>query len=121
LYLKKAYQDDPLYNHSRIIYSVYDDEFKDPLEPRFKNKLMMEGIEDEDVSILAKPTFENLTKLALQMSDAAIFGSNEVNKKMADYIKNLNKPVLEYKSEEEYIEAYSEFYDEILKKPVAEN
>ena len=121
LYLKKAYQDDPLYNHSRIIYSLYNDEFDKPLEARFRDKLMMEGIEDEDVKILEKPSFENLTKLALQMSDALIFGSRDINKKVKEYIKKLNKPVLEYKSEEEYIEAYSEFYDEILKTPVEEN
>ena len=121
LYLRKAYQDDPLYNHSKIVYSIYNDEFKEPLQARFKDKLMMEGIEDKDVSILEKPTFENLTKLALEMSDAAIFGSKDVNKQMADYIKKLNKPVLEYKSEEEYIEAYSEFYDEIPTTPVDEN
>jgi len=121
LYLKKAYQDDPLYNHSRIIYSIYNDEFDKPLEARFKDKLMMEGIEKEDVSILEKPTFDNLTRLALQMSDAAILGSKDINKKLVDYIKTLNKPVLEYKSEEDYIEAYSEFYDEILTTPVEEN
>ena len=121
LYLKKAYQDDPLYNHSRIIYSIYNDEFNKPLEARFKDKLMMEGIEVEDVSILEKPSFENLTKLALQMSDATIFGSKDINKKLVDYIKTINKPVLEYKSEEDYIEAYSEFYDEILTTPVDEN
>jgi len=121
LYLKKAYQDDPLYNHSKIIYSIYNDEFNKPLEAKFRDKLMMEGIEKEDVSILEKPTFENLTRLALQMSDAAILGSKDINKKIVDYIKTLNKPVLEYKSEEDYIEAYSEFYDEILTTPVDEN
>ncbi|MBL7112459.1 MAG: glycogen/starch synthase [Bacteroidales bacterium] len=121
LYLRKAYQDDPLYNRSRIIYSVYNDEFDQPLEARFKDKLMMEGIEKEDVSILEKPTFENLTKIALQMSDATILGSKDINKKIVDYIKTINKPVLEYKSEEDYIEAYSEFYDELLTKPIDEN
>ena len=121
LYLKKAYQDDPLYNRSRIIYSVYNDAFREPLQAGFKDKLKLEGIEDEDINILDKPTFENLTKLALKMSDAAILGSKDIDKKLLDYIKKLNKPVLEYKAEEEYIEAYSEFYDKILTKPVDEH
>ncbi len=121
LYLRKAYQDDPLYNHSRIIYSVYNDEFNKPLENRFREKLMMEGIENEDVRILETPNFENLTQLALQMSDAIILGSKDINKKIVNYIKTTKKPVLEYKSEEDYIEAYSEFYDEILTKPIDEN
>jgi starch synthase len=121
LYLKKAYQDDPLYNRSRIIYSVYNDEFDQPLEDRFKDKLMMEGIEDEDVRILENPTFENLSKMALDMSDATILGSQNINKKLINYIKTLKKPVLEYKSGENYIEAYSAFYDEILTKTIVQN
>jgi starch synthase len=121
LYLKKSFIDDPLYNNSRIVYSVYDDDFDKPLRKAFSDKLLMDGIQKDDVSGLAQPTFENLTKLALDMSDATILGSPEVNKSVLKYIKSLNKPVLEYKSSEEYINAYSDFYDEILKNVVDED
>ena len=121
LYLKKSFIDDPLYNNSRIVYSVYDDDFDKPMRKDFSEKLLMDGIQKNDLSGLANPTFENLTKLALDMSDATIMGSPEVNKSVLKYIKSLNKPVLEYKSPEEYINAYSDFYDEILKNVVDED
>jgi len=30
------------------------------------------------------------------------------------YLKTVNKPVLQYKDESQYIDAYNEFYDKIL-------
>jgi starch synthase len=121
LYLKRAFIDDPLYNNSRIIYSVYNDAFDKPLRKDFRKKLLMDGILDEDLEILAQPSFENLTKLALDMSDAAIIGSPEINKSVQKYIKSIKKPVLDYKTEEEYINAYSDFYDEILMNKIDED
>lgn len=121
LYLKRSFMDDPLYNHSRVIYSVYDDDFDKPMRKGFKDKLVMDGIQEGDLDGLSDPTFENLTMLALNMSDATIIGSKEINKSVMKHIKSLKKPVLEYKSSEEYIEAYSDFYDEILKNAVNED
>ena len=121
LYLKRTYSDDPLYNKSKIVYSVYDDEFDKPLSKDFNKKLLMDGIQDSDVEALAQPSFENLTRIALDMSDAAIIGSTEINKSVQKYIKTIKKPVLDYKAEEEYIDAYSVFYDEILMNKVNED
>ncbi|MFC2112568.1 glycogen/starch synthase [Bacteroidota bacterium] len=121
LYLKRSYSDDPLYNKSKIIYSVYNDEFDKPLRKDFSQKLSMDGIQDDDLKILSQPSFENLTRLALDMSDAAIIGSTEINKSVQKYIKTIKKPVLDYKAEEEYINAYSDFYDEILMNKVDED
>ena len=81
----------------------------------------MEGIMEDDVSILTDPSFENLTRMAIDMSDAAIIGSSEINKSIHKYIKSIKKPVLDYKPEEEYIDAYSDFYDEILMQKVDED
>lgn len=120
LYLKKAYHDDPLYSNSKVIYSVYDDNFENTLGKNFTKKLIIEGITKEDVKMLDKPNYENLTRLALSMADAAIIGSKEIDNNILKYIKSVKIPVLEYKSEDEYIEAYSDFYDQLLSVRVDE-
>jgi len=106
VYLKRSFADDPLYNNSRVIYSVYDDEFDKPMRKEFRDKLMIDGIQKGDLDGLAEPNFENLTMLALNMSDAVIIGSKDINKSVSKHIKSIKKPVLEYKSYEEYIGAY---------------
>ncbi len=118
LYLKKAYKDDPLFANSKVIYSVYNKEFKKPFESSFRKKLWMEGITNEDVNLLKPPSFFNLSKLAIIMSDAVILGSNTINQELARFVKSSKKPLLEFQKEEEYMDAYSQFYDTILSETI---
>jgi starch synthase len=114
LYIKKAYNEDPLFANSKIVYSVYDNDFNKPLKKDFKDKLLYENITKNDVSILKDPNYVNLSKLAIEMSDATIIGSETINPEISSFIKNSQKPYLDFKTEEEYIDAYSQFYDQIL-------
>lgn len=114
LYIKKAYNEDPLFANSKIVYSVYNDEFNTPLNKEFKDKLLYESITKNDVKILTDPNYVNLSKLAIDMADASIIGSETINPEISSYIKNSDKPYLDYQTEEEYIEAYSNLYDKIL-------
>jgi len=117
LYLKHSYNEDPLYANSKVVYSVYDDEFDTPLRKEFKDKLKIEGINNKAIKkIKDNPNYVNLTSMALDNSDAVIKGSPGINGEIEEYIKNLNKPTLEYQPEDKYLDAYSEFYDELLTK-----
>ncbi len=118
LYLKKAYNDDPLFVNAKVIYSVYNKEFKKPFESSFRKKLWMEGISNEDVELLKPPSFLNLSKLAVTMSDAVIMGSKTINRELGQFINTSKKPLLEFQTEEEYMDAYSQFYDTILSETV---
>jgi starch synthase len=118
LYLKRAYNEDPLFAHSKVIYSVYNKEFKKPFESSFRKKLWMEGITNEDVELIKNASFINLSKLAVAMSDAVIMGSKNINLELIRYIKSSKKPLLEFQKEEEYMDAYSQFYDTILSETI---
>ena len=114
LYLRKAFKEDPIFADSKIVYSVYDNGFDEMLNMDFSDKLRIEGISDQDVEILKNPSFLNINKSAIAMSDAVIIGSKNINKDLEKYIKDINKLVLPYQVEESYIDAYSTFYDEVL-------
>ncbi len=114
LYLKKSYSDDPLFADSKVIYSLYKDEFDKALHTNFKEKVKFEGISDKELKTLVDPSFENLNKLAIDHSDAIIQGSENINKKLETYIKTKNIPLLPYQDEENYIDEYSKFYDKLI-------
>ena len=117
LYLKKAYNDDPLFANSKVVYSIYNDEFDKPLRKDFKDKLKIEGITNKDIKkIKDTPDFVNLSKLAVDYSDAVIKGSEKIQPELETYTEEINKPKLDFQPEETYIDAYSEFYDELLTK-----
>jgi len=74
----------------------------------------MEGISDDDVELIKHPSFQNLSKLAIQMSDAVIEGSEVINNDLVQFIETTKKPFLKYHAEHVYMDAYSQFYDTIL-------
>jgi starch synthase len=113
LYIKKYYYNDPLFEQAKVVYSVYNDDFKKPLNPDFKNKLLMEGITQEDVSQISEPSYENLSKMAIDYSDAIIKGTKKVNKSIEKYIKTKNKLFLDYQPKDKFIDAYNDFYEKL--------
>jgi starch synthase len=116
LYLKKSFKDNPLFADTKIVYSVYDDEFPNTLHKDFAKKVIHEGIDKSDVELYKNPTFVNVSKLAIDLSDGIIKGSSKINPEIEKYLKKSGKPVLEYKNEDEYIDAYSDFYDAVLEE-----
>ena len=116
LLLKRTYKDDPIFADSKVVYSVYNNAFEGTLDNGFAKKLIYEGISDEDVAVVNEPTFVNVNKLAINEADAVIQGSEELDSDLAEHIGSLPKPKLDFQSPEKYLDAYSEFYDEILEE-----
>lgn len=116
--VKKAYSDDPLFAKSKVVYSVYNDGFENSFRANVRNKILIEGVTKKDVEILKTPDYINLTKLAINFSDGIICGSNEINKEVEEYIKNIDRPVLPYQDKDSYIESFNSFYDQILNNSI---
>jgi starch synthase len=114
LYLKKSFRDNPLFADTRVVYSVYDDEFPNPLNKDFAKKVAYEGIDKGDLDVLKTPSFSNLSKLAIDYSDAVIKGAPKLNSDVEKYIKKSGKMALDFKGPDQYLDAYSEFYDAVL-------
>lgn len=116
LYLKRMYSDDPGFKNTKIIYSVYDKNFKSTLNKDLVNKLKQDGVADKDLKNLEKNDFLSLSKLAVQFSDGVIQGSSKIDKKIGEFITQSKRPFLPYQDPENYITAYNEFYNTVLKK-----
>ena len=114
LYLRKVFYDDPLFLDTKIILSVYNNEFNKPLNKKIRNKLLSEGITGEELNIIKDPTYVNLNKLAINMSDAVIMGSDTINTDIKKYININDKPLLQYYDGDNYVDIYSDFYNKIL-------
>jgi starch synthase len=114
LYIKKYYYNNPLFRNSKVIYSVYNDDFKNTLNSNFSEKLLIEGIKKEDVSVISDPTFVNVSKLGINFSDGIIKGTIKINSEVEKYIHTTDKLYLEYQPKETYIDAYNGFYDKVF-------
>lgn len=119
VYLKKSYAEDPMFENTKVVYSVYDDEFPAALHKDFTKKAAFEGIGKNDLDAAKVPSFANINKLAVQYSDAVIKASPKISSDVEKYIKKADKPMLDYHSPEDYIDAYNDFYEQVLAEEFA--
>ncbi|MGE3823201.1 MAG: glycogen/starch synthase, partial [Bacteroidia bacterium] len=70
LMIKKSYSEDPIFAESKVVYSVYDDAFTGQMNAKTAQKLKLEGMSDKDLKHYKTPNYINLTKSAIDNSDA---------------------------------------------------
>ena len=114
LYIKRAFKDNPLFSDSKVIYSLYDDDFQGGFRDSYEKKLKMPGIISKEIKWLKNPVYANIQKSALDFADGIVIASPNVNPEVEKYARSLNKPILEYQGEENYVDAYNDFYDKIV-------
>lgn len=110
LYLKEYYKEEPLFSDSKIVTSLYSNEFEGELGKNLIDKVKFDKIKNANISYLEKPNQENILKNAILNSDAIIKGSDDFSEELEQFISESNVDVLDYQPEEYLTEAYLEFY-----------
>jgi len=110
LYLRNYYGNEPLFKSSKIVTSVYNNTFDNQLKSDMIKKVMFDGIDAEKVEFLKTPNYNNLIKLAIDNSDGIIIGSDDLPEELQNFIEKQDKPTLDYRSIEEFTQAYQDYY-----------
>ena len=110
LYLKEFYKEEPLFTESKIVTSIYNNDFEGTLNSSLVDKIKFDKIEDDKITTIKTPNHTNILKSAIENSDAVIMGSESISDELNSFIETNNKPVLEYQTEENLTEAYLNFY-----------
>ena len=113
LYLKNFYNNDLMFENTKVIVSIYDNQLKGKLDKKIINKLKFDDIDDKNLSILENPTYDNLYRISLALSDGVIFAS-DIKKNYIEMIKKAKIPVLECFSNIDFEKEYLDFYEKIL-------
>ncbi|CAL2088955.1 glycogen/starch synthase [Tenacibaculum sp. 190524A02b] len=112
LYLREFYKEEPLFNESKIVTSLYNNGFEGELNNELSNKVRFDKINEAQASIFETPNHINILKSAIENSDAIVKGSEELPEEIENFIEGNDVKVLEFQSEETLTEAYLEFYKE---------
>lgn len=119
LYLKKAYNEDPIFTQSKVVLSLYDDSTPEKLSAGFDQTILLGDIGPGDVSVLTpEASGIELAKLAAQYSDGIILGAPDVNPALVEHAKGTGLPLLPFDeaslSDGSYMDKYNAFYDKLL-------
>lgn len=115
IYLKYVYNDDPTFQNVKVVYSLINDTFDMPFDKRLPEKLKFDGVPDDVVKkVAAHPVdYITLAKMAIDASDGIAESQDNVPAELVEYAKASGKPFLPFPGEENFVEAYSEFYKSI--------
>lgn len=125
-YITKVFKNDPMFSHSKLVVSLYDDAFEGTLAPDLTAKLKKEGIKSSFLNSLTEPTYLNLMRFAIENSAGVVVCSEKVDSSLIEYAKELGLPVI-YDTEPKEFDKdnnlttdiatlYKPFYEEILSK-----
>ena len=115
LYIKTAFADDPCFKDAKVVYSLYNDDFKQPFSDKFGSKLKLAGITDKytkDLTTGEEINYVKLTNFAMKYADGVIQTAETVNPALIEYVENNKIKFLPYQGNvEESAEAINNFYD----------
>ena len=116
LYLRKVFNNDPIFRDVKIVTSLYEDRFNTPLNANLRQKIESEGIVDENISIIDNPSYENLYRFVMSQVDGVVAGSDKVDPALLDMARAAGKSVLDYNAPESegFYDNYTKFYDELF-------
>ncbi len=113
-YVKRTeYKNNPFFNDSKIVLSLFNDEFQGSLVEAFLKKLKMEGGTAKDWKLYKEPTYLNVMKAAILYSDAVVVAEEGVNNELIEFAVANKKPVVEYRPFEEQKDLINELYDSL--------
>ena len=110
LYLKTYFADEALFNESKIVTSIYDNGFQGLLDNRLFDKIKFDIPDEDKLATLKESTHYNMQKIAIENSDAVVYGSASIPAEIEKYIQLLNKKVLTYHPLDKMEDVITEFY-----------
>jgi starch synthase len=112
-YLKTVYKKEPVFAHSKVIYTIGQNTFTPSLGDDFVEKAMIHAtLKEKDLDIYKEATNTALFRGGATYADAITFGSEDIDKKLVDeFSKVRGKKTLPYNSESDltdYLQLYSD-------------
>lgn len=116
LYLKKSYADDPFFKNAKLVYSIYDDAFKQPFSEKVSDQILAEGVEAADFAeLLPAADYPSLMRLAMRYADGLVQASANIHPEVEKMLQECGKPYIVGSSDDNYAN-YHEFYNSLLEQ-----
>ncbi len=113
LFLKKVYYDEPVFAHSKIIYSVYPNEFDGQLGDKFADKIKIsDQITDEDVAVFKSGDNHSLNVGGMKYADKVIIDETIEQ----EYKDDINENHIVISGEEISPESIVNVYQELIEE-----
>ncbi len=113
MFIKTAYKKEPVFNHSKIVYTINETTFKSKLGSDFPELVSIhENIGKKELEVLKENNNIGMMRTGATYADAITFGAEKIDKKLVDaFSKVRGKKILKYNSESDltdYLQLYAD-------------
>jgi starch synthase len=112
MYLRIAYENEPLFNNSHIVYSAYEESLSASFSENFYEKAMISKVQDDHLESFRNGDHVSLHGGAINYADSIAIGSEKMQDDVIDLIKKSGKDFLDFIPEEELKEAWLKSYND---------
>ena len=109
LYMKTYFAQDPIFEQSKLVTAIYQDDLNGSLATELKDKIAFDQIE-EDLSGLTIPNYNALMELAIRYSDGLVLASESIDESIVSLVESSGLPLLKETSDNNE-NAYVEFFN----------
>jgi starch synthase len=107
-----VYNNDPIFKHAKVLYSIYTDTLSKTLNKGFEEIATINDLKSDDLNGFRQNNAFNLNGGATSFSDAILFGNSEVETEFESLKASM--PHLPYMEESELLPALVDFYKSLL-------
>ena len=116
MYLKRAFAEDPIFDNTKVVYSVYEQDSNLSINNDMARKSIINGVNEDDVELINSASVNALHKLAIKYADAVIPGSEKICDSINKFIIDSNKYTITHQNIDDCVDAYDALYDELLEE-----
>jgi starch synthase len=115
LYIRTAYNTDPSFRGSKVVYSVMPGPEPAVVDPKFIKKMVADGIPNRHFKEFGEPPYDvkTLHKMAIKFSSGVVFATDEPDSELLEYAQKLKLPVLLKEQVKEDLSGYVDFYNQL--------
>lgn len=116
MYVRKAYEADPLFEHSQIVYGAYNVLPSKTFTQEFVEKASINELDEEDLNDYWADGEASLHVGAGRYSDALVVGSNDLPDNVTSSYEEQDKPILVIDDEETFLQDNISFLKSLVEE-----
>jgi starch synthase len=118
MYLKTVYKKEPVFAHSKVVFTIGSTTFPESLDKDFTKKALIHtSLKEKDLEIFKDASNAALQRGGAAYADAITFGAETIDKKLVDeFSKVKGKKVVQFKGTDSDLTEYLELYNDLASK-----
>lgn len=116
MYLKTTYKNDPIFQNTKSVFTIYNNVFSHQFDSGLLNKVKMMDIEDSMLENLKSADFAGFIKTGAEYADAVIRAEEEVKDGLNNLFSEIEKEkkVDMIEKDENFLDSYYNLYNELV-------